>query len=218
MARCTEAEEVRWSPPREAGFSLVELVVVVVIIGVLASLGVPRLRTATTRARAAVLVNDVRTVRQAAFDYFVDHNAWPPATEPGQVPEGLDGYLPDGFTFRTSGARLNFINLDADGSSEWGERVGLGVSVEDDAKLEEVLARLLATDRPPEQGGEAGLTVWVADEVSPSNGEEAQGPHERGLAGVGNGPAAQGGPGGPGSSGGSELSISSLLDGTGNRR
>lgn len=211
MARCTEAEEVRRSTPRKAGFSLVELVVVVVIIGVLASLGIPRTRTAVARARATTLVNDVRAVRRAALDYFVDHNAWPAASEPGQVPAGLEEYLPEGFTFESSGARLNFVNDAATGASDWGEEVGLGVSIEDDPKLQEALARILEADRTSDAGGEGGLTVWVAEEEDGSEARPGSRNHGGGgIAGTGSGARPGGGSvdGGPG---GASLEIPSLM-------
>lgn len=156
------------STPRKAGFSLVELAIVVVIIGVLASLGIPRTRTAAARARATTLVNDVRTVRRAAFDYLVDHNVWPAASEPGQMPAGLEEYLPGGFTFRSSGARLSFVNDAATGAAEWGDEVGIGVSIEDDPKLRDALARMLASDQASGADGDGGLTVWGPEDETRS--------------------------------------------------
>lgn len=193
MARCTDADEGRRHTPRETGYTLVELATVVVILGVLASLGIPRTRTAVARARAAALVNEVRTVRSAAFDYMVDHNAWPPPSESGQVPEGLEEYLPEGFSFRRPRARLNFVNVATTGAAEWGEQVGLGVSIEDDPRLEEALRRIMAADDADdgEEGG--GVKLWIIGEDGPT-GPDAGGPDPSGggLAGTGGGPGQPG--------------------------
>jgi len=50
---------------RERGFTLVELAIVIVIIGVLASFGVPRFRNAVERTKAGEAVNYLSAVRSA---------------------------------------------------------------------------------------------------------------------------------------------------------
>jgi prepilin-type N-terminal cleavage/methylation domain-containing protein len=50
---------------RELGFTLVELAIVIVIIGVLASFGVPRFRDAVERTKAGEAVNYLSAVRTA---------------------------------------------------------------------------------------------------------------------------------------------------------
>ena len=66
---------------REEGFSLVELMVVIVIIGLLATIVIINVmpaadRAATTKARA-----DIATLEQAVDIYKIDHLAYPPPAE-----------------------------------------------------------------------------------------------------------------------------------------
>lgn len=62
---------------RARAFSLVELVIVVVIIGVVAAIAVPRVTTASRRAKANALEATMASVRQAMELYYADHRKYP---------------------------------------------------------------------------------------------------------------------------------------------
>lgn len=55
--------------PNQKGFTLVELAIVIVIIGVLASFGVPRFRDAVERSKAGESMNFLSTVRASQERY-----------------------------------------------------------------------------------------------------------------------------------------------------
>lgn len=65
------------TPP--AGFTLVEILLVVVILGILASLAQPRLLSAITAAREAVLKQNLFVLRDVIDQYYADHGAYPPS-------------------------------------------------------------------------------------------------------------------------------------------
>ena len=52
------------------GFTLVELVVVIAILGILAGIAIPRFMDATASARGAKIVADLRTIDSAIMMYF----------------------------------------------------------------------------------------------------------------------------------------------------
>jgi len=58
------------------GFTLVELLVVVAIIGILASIAIPQFAAYRERANDAAANSDIRTVMTAQETYFIDNNAY----------------------------------------------------------------------------------------------------------------------------------------------
>lgn len=53
------------------GFTLVELVVVIAILGILASIAVPRFTNSTAKAEAAAMAANIRTLNAAVSMYLV---------------------------------------------------------------------------------------------------------------------------------------------------
>ena len=77
-----------------AGFSLLELSVVVFIISVLAALAVPAIRKVNLEARSTTVVNDLRIYTNALQTYAQEKGDWPVGgVAPGEIPPGMDGYL-----------------------------------------------------------------------------------------------------------------------------
>ncbi len=63
------------------GFTLIELVVVIAILGILAGIAVPRFLNATESARGSRIVADLRTIDSALVLYNVKQGAWPKGTD-----------------------------------------------------------------------------------------------------------------------------------------
>ncbi|WP_425060706.1 hypothetical protein SCACP_14480 [Sporomusa carbonis] len=61
----------------QKGFTLVELMVVIAILGVLAALLVPRLTTSTDAAKDAKLKADLRSLDSALVQYYANNNQYP---------------------------------------------------------------------------------------------------------------------------------------------
>ncbi|MGD2067958.1 MAG: prepilin-type N-terminal cleavage/methylation domain-containing protein, partial [Gemmatimonadota bacterium] len=93
------------------GFSLPELLLVMVLLGVLAQIAYPNYRAMVLRARAVDLVAQVRAVENAARDYQADTFQWPAEAATGVVPTGLVSYLPDGFSFTGEDYQLDWENV-----------------------------------------------------------------------------------------------------------
>lgn len=92
------------------GFSLIELTIALFIVATLAALAMPTYRNMVVKARAAKVAGEFNTVRVAAFNYYADHNEWPPDNSPGIVPPELESYLPSNFTFLHDGYALDWEN------------------------------------------------------------------------------------------------------------
>ena len=61
----------------EGGFTLLELMTIVVIVGILVTLAVPSYRMSTVKAREAVLVRDLFTVRDLLDQHRADKGKYP---------------------------------------------------------------------------------------------------------------------------------------------
>lgn len=70
-----------YSTPRQRGFSLIEIMVVLVIMGVLAALIVPNLMDRPDQARATAARNDVGALMQALKLYRLDNGQYPSASQ-----------------------------------------------------------------------------------------------------------------------------------------
>ncbi len=78
------------APPHlRAGFTLVEIMIVVVIIGLLAALAIPSLQRVQQKSKKSRFVNDLRIFTQAFEAYSLENGNWPPNVGAGVVPAGL---------------------------------------------------------------------------------------------------------------------------------
>ena len=75
----------RWSGRRglagHTGFTLIEVLVVMLIITILAGISVQIYNNSIVRARESVLKEDLRQMREAMDRYYADKNKWPASLE-----------------------------------------------------------------------------------------------------------------------------------------
>ena len=96
---------------KAAGFSLVELLVVIVIIGILAMIIVPQLSTSTDDAKLSTLQSDLSAMRSAVEVYRAQHNAYPAESMPTNPPAGVttlsDAFVAQMTRYTDAGGRIS---------------------------------------------------------------------------------------------------------------
>ena len=85
----------------DRAFTLVEIMVVVVIIGLLAAMALPAYRHITLRSKSTAVINDFRAFSTAFVTYNLQNGHWPADTGPAVIPPEMIGALPEGFVLKT---------------------------------------------------------------------------------------------------------------------
>ena len=76
------------------GFSILELMVVTTVIGIIALMGIPSVRTATDRAAATVTANDLRKFGDAVELYGTSNGSYPNTMTYTRIPQEIADFLP----------------------------------------------------------------------------------------------------------------------------
>jgi general secretion pathway protein G len=88
----------------DSGFTLIELIIVVAIIGILATIAVPAMQDAPTKAREAVVRADLYQMRSCIDQHLADKGVYPESLQ-ALVDAGYLRFLPnDPWTGESEGA------------------------------------------------------------------------------------------------------------------
>jgi prepilin-type N-terminal cleavage/methylation domain-containing protein len=92
---------------RRKGFTLIELIIVIVIIGILASISAPMIQGMKTKAICAEAVTAMGTIRTVLRAYYMEYNGFPATSNfanwliyppPGGINLPAAGFPPDNLT------------------------------------------------------------------------------------------------------------------------
>ena len=121
--------------PHSSGFTLVEIMIVVAIIGVLAAIAIPAFEKARTNSQNAAFMNDLRIIEGAINTCIIDRKGYPADVYEKIIPPELAPYLKN-----MDWSKPTPIGGYWDYDCNWGMKCGIGVlgpsrSVEEMAKL-----------------------------------------------------------------------------------
>lgn len=93
--------------------ALLEAACVIAIIGSVAAIAVPKAEQLRSARDAETVATDVETVRAAVYAFHSDSTYFPPEAPQGDIPVGLEPYLPPRFSFRRPWGTLEYKNWPA---------------------------------------------------------------------------------------------------------
>jgi len=130
------------------GFTFIELLIVVAVMAILASLATLKYIDLRHRALSAQVIGDLEAIRLAAYTGFYETGTWAPDAGAGIKPPALDSYLSRSFSFSKPDYTLDWENfVPPGGGPSGGLQIGVVVSAKN-PRLARTLAQNLG-DRGP---------------------------------------------------------------------
>ncbi|MDC0429522.1 prepilin-type N-terminal cleavage/methylation domain-containing protein, partial [Phycisphaerales bacterium] len=91
------------------GFTLIEILIVVVILGILAAIIIPQFASAQSAARATAMRSQLGTVRSQIAAWQVQNGGQIPGGPGGTAEEAIDTLIADGYLTRTVFVSPGFV-------------------------------------------------------------------------------------------------------------
>jgi prepilin-type N-terminal cleavage/methylation domain-containing protein len=136
--------------PRRGGFSLIEVLIALILVGILVRFAIPNYTEVKRRAKAAKLIGDMRAIRTAAFAYYTEKGTWPAEAGPGVVPPELVPHLPENFSFTKPEYTLDWESWSGGGGDDQAAEALIGTTaITVDEKLAEAAYRLSSSGYVP---------------------------------------------------------------------
>lgn len=97
----------------EKGFTMVELIIVVAIMGIIGALLVPAFSTMSAKARVTTDLSSVKTLKRTADSFKAEVGSYPNAANLTDLNKELKsmGYIDASVVLKTSGAKVSYDKL-----------------------------------------------------------------------------------------------------------
>lgn len=100
---------------KSKAFTLVELLIVLIIIGILAGMMMLNSMSATAKAEAVKIVSDMRNIKSASLLYYADNMKWPVVGSEASLDQYLDQKISDGGKYKLTGTSPLLIEATVSG-------------------------------------------------------------------------------------------------------
>lgn len=135
------------------GFSFIEMLLVMLVLGILAGIGILRYIELKHRALSSRVTADMTAIRLAAYNAMYDGSDWPAEAPAGVIPPEMQPHLATGFSFVRDEYTLDWENL---GKSSGAVQIGVSVKTKD-PRLMETLKQTI---------GNRGTFIAVGDQIT----------------------------------------------------
>lgn len=100
---------MRFNKHQSSGFTIVELLIVVVVIAILAAITIVSYNGISGRANDTVVKNDISNMVQKLQIYYANKAIYPDTNIPSEVTEALEGFKASKMSYMTSGTNVNLV-------------------------------------------------------------------------------------------------------------
>lgn len=145
-------------PASVRGFTLVEVLIVVVILGLLAAIVIPQYAGARGEVERGAFINDIRIFSDAAALYFHENGEYPIDSGSGAMPTGFDLYIPQ---HKWEGGTPIGGDWDHESGADYGYNSAVGVHFQSGASRDD--AYMLRIDESMDNGDLASSSFQKID-------------------------------------------------------
>ena len=98
----------------EKGFTMVELIIVIAIMGIIGALLVPAFSTMSLKARISTDIATTKTLKRTAQSFLAEQGSWPNATDLSGISTAFSqsNYFEGEMKLQVPGADISFNNVD----------------------------------------------------------------------------------------------------------
>jgi prepilin-type N-terminal cleavage/methylation domain-containing protein len=137
---------LRHAPRARNGFTIIELLVVMVVLGILSSIAILKYIDLRQSAHAARVAADFNAIKVAVYTFYTDDYQWPAEVGAGVVPPELVPVMNTGYSFIKDVYTLDYDYFPIGGSGPGSYIVGVTVTTTNPklmTKLEQILGKTM---------------------------------------------------------------------------